>query len=442
MEKNCPNKQKFHIILDFDSTFVQIEALDRLAETTLKKNPKKDQILEKIKKITELGMNGKISFTRSLSQRLSLFHPHKKHIKELLEILKKNITPSINRNKEFFKKYCKNIYIISGGFIEFIWPIVKPFGLEKKRILANCFIFNQDGVVCRIDKNNIMAQKKGKVQQIKALNLQGKVYIVGDGYTDYQIKKEGLADKFFIFCENIKRGSVVKKSDYILPNLDEFLYLFDLPRVYSYPKNRIKVLLLENISQTVIDLFNKEGYQIVVLPQLLKEGELVDKISNFSILGIRSKTKISSRVLLKAKNLLAIGVFSSSFDQIDLKTSSQRGVVVFNASCQKDPDQLVARKLINYINTGDIALSLNLPNLQLPRLKNAYRLTHIYKNVSGVRDKINEILEKNNIIVKKQCFRLNKNIGYLITDIKKQDNERVINELKKIPETIRLRVLY
>ena len=56
---------------------------------------------------------------------------------------------------------------------------------------------------------------------IKNLNLEGKVLVIGDGYTDYEIKKEGYADSFFLFTENIKRDSIVKSADYLLKSLDQ-----------------------------------------------------------------------------------------------------------------------------------------------------------------------------------------------------------------------------
>jgi len=62
------NKNNFYIIIDFDSTFVKIETLDKLAEIALNKNPQKRKILDKIKKITTEGMNGKIPFSVSLQK--------------------------------------------------------------------------------------------------------------------------------------------------------------------------------------------------------------------------------------------------------------------------------------------------------------------------------------------------------------------------------------
>ena len=69
------------------------------------------------------------------------------------------------------------------------------------------------------------------------------MYVIGDGYTDYEIKHSGLANKFYAFTENVERETITSKADHITPSLDEFLYLNKLNTVVSYPKNRINVLL-------------------------------------------------------------------------------------------------------------------------------------------------------------------------------------------------------
>src|SRR5438105_3997491 len=111
-----------HFIIDFDSTFIQLETLDELAKIVLKNNPKKQEIVKKIEDITKLGMEGKIGFAESLAQRMYLLQIEPQHIKSVINFLRKKITPSIARNQEFFKNYSKNIYIISGGFKEIILP--------------------------------------------------------------------------------------------------------------------------------------------------------------------------------------------------------------------------------------------------------------------------------------------------------------------------------
>lgn len=68
-----------------------------------------------------------------------------------------------------------------------------------------------------------MAQEGGKVSQAKALRLYGEIHVIGDGFTDYQLKAEGLASKFYAFVENVRRENICKLADGILSNFDDFI---------------------------------------------------------------------------------------------------------------------------------------------------------------------------------------------------------------------------
>src|SRR5262249_29524612 len=145
----------------------------------------------------------------------------------------------------------------------------------------------------------------------------GDVYVVGDGYTDFEIKKNGAATKFFAFTENVARDAVIGHADHVVPNFDEFLYVSGFPTTVSYPKNRLKALLLENIHPDAVARFKKEGYAIETYAKSISEDELCEKIKGVSILGIRSKTEITKLVLGHADKLLTIGAFCIGTNQID-----------------------------------------------------------------------------------------------------------------------------
>jgi len=100
----------------------------------------------------------------------------------------------------------------------------------------------------------------------------------------------------------------------------------------SYPKEKIKILLLENISSSAAANFTKQGYtQVQRLPKALTEAELVNAIKDVHILGIRSKTTVTPRVLEAAKKLQAIGAFCIGVNQVNLDAATDHGVAVFNA---------------------------------------------------------------------------------------------------------------
>jgi D-3-phosphoglycerate dehydrogenase / 2-oxoglutarate reductase len=104
------------------------------------------------------------------------------------------------------------------------------------------------------------------------------------------------------------------------------------PTKTSYPKEKIRILFLENISDVAVKNFSKHGYvQVEKITKALSEEDLVREIKDVHILGIRSKTHISPKVLDAAKKLQAIGCFCIGVNQVDLLAATQHGVAVFNA---------------------------------------------------------------------------------------------------------------
>ena len=404
----------------------------------------------------------------------------------------------------------------------------------------------------------------------------------------------------------------------------------------SFPKNKIKVLLLEKIDTMAKSIFKKEGYKIETFDGSLNEKELSEKIKDISILGIRSKTIITKKVLQSANKLLSIGAYCIGINQINLKECQKKGVIVFNApfsntrsvveiviaqiiilmrniirksnqmhkgiwekdsinsyeirnktlgiigygnigsqlsvvaeslglkviyydildklsignakkydsmkkllkecdilsihvdgregntnlisdkeinlmkkgailinysrgtivnlnslkrnlknnkllgaaidvfpkeplnnkekfkseliglnnvilsphvggstkEAQKNIGSFVPQKIIEYINSGNSSNSVNFPNLYLPKQKEVHRFIHIHKNEPGIMLKINKILSDYNINIVGQYLKTNESIGYVITDINNEYNKQVIQSLRKIHDTIRLRILY
>jgi D-3-phosphoglycerate dehydrogenase len=100
----------------------------------------------------------------------------------------------------------------------------------------------------------------------------------------------------------------------------------------SYPKEKIRILFLENISDVAVKNFNKHGYvKVEKISKALSEEDLLREIKDVHILGIRSKTHISKKVFDAAKKLQAIGCFCIGVNQVDLDSATKHGVVVFNA---------------------------------------------------------------------------------------------------------------
>ncbi|MEQ1623698.1 MAG: phosphoglycerate dehydrogenase, partial [Sediminibacterium sp.] len=100
----------------------------------------------------------------------------------------------------------------------------------------------------------------------------------------------------------------------------------------SYPKEKIKILFLENISEKAVQQFKQNGYtNVKKLSGALSEDELIKEIKDVHLVGIRSKTQISQKVLEAATKLQAIGCFCIGVNQVNLKAAIKAGVAVFNA---------------------------------------------------------------------------------------------------------------
>ena len=318
-------------IFDFDSTLTRVEALDVLAEMTLQGKSNRDDVIHEIQEITNLGIDGDISFTESLERRIKLLKANKNDLDPLVDELRQKISKSIAANKEFFEKYSDDIYVISCGFKEFIDPIVKEYNIPSERVYANTFKFDEEGNIIGFDEKNVLATHNGKIECLKQLDLEGEVQVIGDGYSDYVMREAGIAHKFFAYTENVHRDKAADNADHVTPNLDEFLFVNDLPRSLSYPKNRIKILLLENVHPAAFDNLSEDGFSVELIEQSLSEDELIEKINGVHVLGIRSKTKLTPKVLDAANKLLVVGAFCIGTTQMDLDYCKKKGVVVFNA---------------------------------------------------------------------------------------------------------------
>ncbi|AYQ31521.1 phosphoglycerate dehydrogenase [Runella sp. SP2] len=323
--------EQTYYVIDFDSTFTQVEGLDELANIALAGNPNREKVVQQIRDLTDAAMNGELSFAEGLRQRISLLQANRSHVEALVDFLRTKVSDSFARNRAFLRDYSDSILIVSSGFKEFIVPIVTELGLKEENVYANTFRFDADDNIIGVDDENVLSQDKGKVKLLESLALPGDVCVIGDGYTDYELREAGVASRFYAFTENVERTKVTSVADHVVPSLDEFLFLNNLPRSQSYPKSRIKILLLENVHPVARKAFEEQGFNVEFLKGALDEDELIEKIKDVTILGIRSKTNVTRRVLENAPRLIAIGAFCIGTNQIDLKAATEKGIAVFNA---------------------------------------------------------------------------------------------------------------
>ena len=124
----------------------------------------------------------------------------------------------------------------------------------------------------------------------------------------------------------------------------------------SLDKGKIKVLLLESVHARAVEAFTNEGYTAIDRhDRSLSEDDLAERIRGVHILGIRSRTEVTDRVLGRADKLIAIGCFGIGTDQVDLAAAERRGIPVFNAPFSN------TRSVAELVLAEVIALARGLP---------------------------------------------------------------------------------
>jgi D-3-phosphoglycerate dehydrogenase / 2-oxoglutarate reductase len=321
-------------VFDFDSTFTQVEAMEELAAISLENDPEKDVFIEKIKQLTDLAMEGKMPFGKSLKARIALLSAKKYHLSMLVNKLRKRVSPSFVRNKQFFKEHKGRVLIISGGFREFIEPVVKAYHIEPDCVFANTFVYDKKNNIIGADEHNLLAQEQGKVKLLKQLKLSGKVIMIGDGYTDYEVFAHGLANDFYAYTENISRPRVLEQAKKVAPSLDEILFSQRLPMSISYPKSRITAVLVGEATWLSASYFKREGYSVQTV-------KTIDALINKGLSGavncilfdpkLNEQTKLLSFIAEHPSKVLSVGVWGELVRPEAIKKIEHTGVAIFGS---------------------------------------------------------------------------------------------------------------
>lgn len=127
-------------------------------------------------------------------------------------------------------------------------------------------------------------------------------------------------------------------------------------KLQPFRESDIKILLLENVNKTGQDILREQGYQVEALKASLPEDELIEKIKDVHVLGIRSKTKLTARVLAAAKTLIVVGCFCIGTNQVDLKYAAEHGICVFNSpfsNSRSVAEQVIATIIVLARQIGD-----------------------------------------------------------------------------------------
>jgi len=209
-------------VIDFDSTLIAGESLDLLAEAALDGRMDAEEVLSQLAGITASGMCGGLPFNESLQRRMTLFEASRAHVDALATKLGTLLTPSAVENADWFHANSHRLYVVSGGFEEYIQPTVALLGIRPNHVFANRFIYNDAGDIIGFDADRLTSQPHGKAKQTVALRLGGPVIAIGDGSTDLEIRDQGAADAFWAFTAHVRRPGVADQADL---EFDDFVLL-------------------------------------------------------------------------------------------------------------------------------------------------------------------------------------------------------------------------
>lgn len=201
------------VVFDFDSTVVNTETFELLAEEALRNNPRRDEILTEFQSITNLGMAGDIALEESFRRRMELVSLNRTHVEAVMPKMLTHLSPSFSEHRDFFEMHADKCFIVSGGFTDLIYPVSDALKIPREHVFANQFVFDEHGAVVGIDTTRPTCKTGGKAQQILSLQLPQPAVMVGDGMTDYEAKHLGGVGTFIAYTEFSRREKVCALAD-------------------------------------------------------------------------------------------------------------------------------------------------------------------------------------------------------------------------------------
>lgn len=205
-------------VFDCDSTLSKIEGIDELARM--------NGVFDKVAEMTNQAMNSSSLSTGIYEKRLELTKPTKQQIQEVGQLYIKEITTGTKELIEILHKSDKEVFILSGGLLEAIYPFSDFLGIKRENVFAVPIYFNKDGTYKDFDKDCPLAKKNGKTKILQEKILtSGKSLLIGDGMSDAETKS--VVTTFVGFGGVVKREKVKAVSEFYLESedLSDFLTL-------------------------------------------------------------------------------------------------------------------------------------------------------------------------------------------------------------------------
>jgi D-3-phosphoglycerate dehydrogenase len=210
-------------IFDFDSTLVAAEALDELAELALADDPHRESSLARIRDLTAMGMDGRMTIERSLAERLAMLSLRAELLPRLVDRLASRFAPSVWQGRAQLTAMRDRVWVVSGGFHEWVEPVIERLGLRRSHVIANRLRPTAGGLLELDPAASPCAVDSGKATAIEAAGLGRPRIMVGDGMTDWRVRELGACERFVCFTEVVHREPVAARADVVAASLEAVL---------------------------------------------------------------------------------------------------------------------------------------------------------------------------------------------------------------------------
>jgi D-3-phosphoglycerate dehydrogenase len=170
-----------------------------------------------------MGMDGRMSIERSLSERLAMLSMRPEMLPPLVERLAARFAPSIWQGRQRLSAMADRVWVVSGGFHEWVEPVIERLGLRTGNVIANRLRLAADGSLELDPAASPCAVDSGKATAIQAAGLGRPRIMVGDGMTDWRVRELGACERFVCFTEVVHRAPVATRADVVAANLDAVL---------------------------------------------------------------------------------------------------------------------------------------------------------------------------------------------------------------------------
>jgi D-3-phosphoglycerate dehydrogenase len=280
------------------------------------------------------------------------------------------------------------------------------------------------------DRNNEMHQGIWKKTASGSVELRGKTLgIIGYGNIGSQLsvlaESLGMNVIYFDTAEKLSLGNAVRMN-----SMDEVLRIADVVSVHvsGCPQNvdLIGAPQLALMKQDAIFINLSRGYVVDIdaLALLLRNGKL--KGAAIDVFPVEPESgEMFKSPLQGVKNTILTPHIAGSTQE-----------------AQKEISEFVSSKMINYLTKGDTRLSVNFPSIELPQQTDSHRILHIHKNIAGIIAGVSRVLACSDFNITGQTLRTTQELGYAIFDVSGTVTDDITDALKKIPGTIRVRILY